>query len=363
MGNKRLRLREDELEVIENYRRIKQEAKAEGIPVSAISSGWIKNKNASLHFKNPLFDGDTKITEDRVTEWIEKAVKDIKPREYPKVKTDSDKALRVVISDCHVGMDSDDEDALFGFKYNEKIFQKNLNHVFETVKKEIEYHGPFDTIFVDDLGDGLDGFNGETTRGGHHLPQNMTNKEGWTTYVENKLQMLTDIINLGGAKHYVFRNVSNCNHAGDWGWSANKAIQMIIDKMYFSVDYIILNRHVEHFTYGKHTFLITHGKDKATMNRGWPLHLNDKVKNLVRQYIDHYEITSPYIHVDKGDLHCAAYDRCPKFDYRNYMSFAPPSAWVQANFGVSYCGYSVQIIPKNSNQIQHTDIFFDLKAK
>jgi len=76
-------------------------------------------------------------------------------------------------------------------------------------------------------------------------------------------------------------------------------------------------------------------------------------------YIYEKNITSKYIHLDKGDLHQLAYDRARRFDYRNFMSFAPPSNWVQHNFGVSYCGYSVQEIPKFSNDVRHTDIFFD----
>ena len=45
------------------------------------------------------------------------------------------------------------------------------------------------------------------------------------------------------------------------------------------------------------------------------------------------------------------------------MSFAPPSSWVQHNFGDSYSGYSIQVIPKNTNEISHTDYFLDYKKK
>lgn len=356
----RLTLNPTEREMVESHRAIRQQSESMGLDPSTVKDGWFKTKEASIRFINPLFDGGSLSRED-IESVIKDAIKDIEPREYNAPKSDKKQALRAVISDCHVGMDSNDEDALFGFEYNEKIFNNNLNHVFETLKKEINHHGIFDTIFIDDLGDGLDGFDGETTRGGHKLPQNMSNKEAWRVYVENKLQFVIDVINLRGGNKIIFRNVANCNHSGDFGWTANTAIKMIVEKMFVDVDYIILNRHAEHFEYGKHTFILAHGKDKSLMGRNWPLHLTDKLSNIIRQYIDHYRITSPYIHVDKGDLHRVAYDREPRFDYRSYMSFAPPSTWIQANFGVSYCGYSVQIIPKNSNQIQHTDIFFDLK--
>ena len=123
--SKRLRLKEDEVEIIHNYRRIKEEADREGIPMSSVHSGWLKNKSASLYFTNPLH-GD-KINQNDVEKWVGEAIKNLEPREYKSPKPKNNKALRIVISDCHVGMDSNDEDALFGFKYNEKIFNNHLD--------------------------------------------------------------------------------------------------------------------------------------------------------------------------------------------------------------------------------------------
>jgi hypothetical protein len=51
-GNPRYRLTEDEAEMVFNYRRIKQEAEKEGLDPKSVHSGWIKNKHASLYFKN-----------------------------------------------------------------------------------------------------------------------------------------------------------------------------------------------------------------------------------------------------------------------------------------------------------------------
>lgn len=359
LANSRPRLKPDEVDAIREYRRVRNESDSMGIDYKNVRGGWLKTKEVSLNFVNPDFaDG---LSDNFVVSAIEKAVSEIKERSYNAPKTNSKKALRGIISDAHVGMNPSGGDALFGFDYNEKIFKQNLDHFFSTLVKEIDYHGAFDTIFIDDLGDGLDGFDGQTTRGGHDLPQNMTNQESWNAYVNGKLESAVNIIELEAAKNYVFRNVVNCNHAGDWGWSANKAIQMVLAKMYPDVTYHLITKPIEHFEYGKHTFILTHGKDKGLMSRNWPLNLNDKVSNLIRQYIDHYEIRSPYVHVDKGDLHRVSYDRDPRFDYRNFMSFAPPSKWVMSNFGISYSGYSIQVISKDSNNIQHTDIFFDLK--
>lgn len=321
------------------------------------SYGWLKTKEASVFVRNQA----EIMTLDDVTNVIKDAVKNIKQIKLPKVSKTNKKALRAVISDCHVGMKSDGKEAMFSFEYNENIFNEHLGLLFQSISDKIDAHGDFDLIIIDDLGDGLDGFNGETTRGGHKLPQNMDNKEAWETYVFGKLETYVNIVKLNAAKKYIFRNVTNCNHAGDWGWTANMAIKMAIEQMFDNVEYILLDKPIEHFFYGEHCHLLTHGKDKSLMVRNWSLQLTDKIANLIRQYIDHHDIRSKYIHLDKGDLHSLGYAREPKFDYRNFMSFAPPSQWVQANFGVSYCGFSLQVIPKNSNQIEHTDIFFDMK--
>jgi hypothetical protein len=125
------------------------------------------------------------------------------------------------------------------------------------------------------------------------------------------------------------------------------------------VEVDILERFIEHRTYGDHCFVLTHGKDKEQMKGGLPVVLNDKAIRLINDYIEHYDINSKFIHVEKGDLHQIGYQRTKKFDYRNFMSFAPPSSWIQHNFGDSYSGYSIQVIPKFNNEISHTDYFIE----
>ena len=62
------------------------------------------------------------------------------------------------------------------------------------------------------------------------------------------------------------------------------------------------------------------------MFKGLPLVLDHKTINYVNDYIKFYNIDSEYIHLEKGDLHQIGYQKCSNFDYRNYMSFAPPGS-------------------------------------
>tara|TARA_Y200000002_G_scaffold229782_1_gene189760 strand:- start:203 stop:1261 length:1059 start_codon:yes stop_codon:yes gene_type:complete len=51
-GNARYRLTPDEVGVLREYRRIKEEAEFQGVNPNDIHSGWIKSKESSLYFKN-----------------------------------------------------------------------------------------------------------------------------------------------------------------------------------------------------------------------------------------------------------------------------------------------------------------------
>ena len=49
----RLRLREDEVKIIEEYRGLKNAAHERGINVDDVKHAWLKSDNASLFVKNP----------------------------------------------------------------------------------------------------------------------------------------------------------------------------------------------------------------------------------------------------------------------------------------------------------------------
>ncbi len=59
-GAPRYRLKEDEEDILLEYRRIKEEAKENNINVNDVKHGWIKSKKSSLFFKNPLYKQEEK---------------------------------------------------------------------------------------------------------------------------------------------------------------------------------------------------------------------------------------------------------------------------------------------------------------
>jgi hypothetical protein len=275
----------------------------------------------------------------------------------------STKALKATLTDMHVGLDPNPNGrALYSYVYGEKQFNENLDKVFNSIMEERRLHGKFDILFVDDLGDGLDGWNGFTTRQGHKLDQNMDNREQFRVYVTGKLRLAESLINAEIANKIIFRSVTDDNHSGDFAFVANAAIQMMLERVYDKryVEYVILKRFMEHFTYGDHTFILTHGKDAKNCFKGLPLELTEKAIKVIEDYIKRYKINTKYIHVEKGDLHQVAYEKNNQFDYRNFMSFAPPSSYVQNNHGDGYSGYSIQVIKKHGS-LSHEDYYFDVE--
>jgi hypothetical protein len=326
-----------------------EECEKQGINPDEVPRYWYKGKHFSINV-NP---GQTNI-EDAVRRIISQAK--LTPQPITKVVSSSEMALRVVLSDMHVGLNPGAK-SLYSYEYNADIFNQRIDHVYNYIRSKVMQNGPYDVLFIDDLGDGLDGYNGKTTRGGHELEQNMTTEQQFETFVQGKLRLIRMCESF--AKKIICRNVTSDNHSGSFAYIANRTIQMVLEHIMPKVEFMVLDEFITPTYYGDHCHILTHGKDAKYMFKGFPLKLDPKTSTILLDYIYEKNITSKYIHLDKGDLHQLAYDRARRFDYRNFMSFAPPSNWVQHNFGVSYCGYSVQEIPKFSNDVRHTDIFFD----
>ena len=349
--------------VVEQLSLLKQECDKAGIPLKDVRHYWYKSKLFSIFAKNE--DSQIEDIFERFEGLVDKYAGGEK-RQIPKGEKKNKKALKVTTTDDHVGLEPNPKGkSLFEYEYNADVYRQSMDKVYQSVMKEYDTHGRFDFLLLDNLGDQEDGWQGKTTRAGHDLPQNMSADEVFDVVVDTKVNMIIQLAESGVADKIISRKCVNDNHSGDFGHIINKAVAKIINLIYDKnfVEVETLTKFMEHRFYGDHCFILTHGKDEEHMRSGLPLHLNDKTINYINDYIDFYELKrkSKYIHVDKGDLHQIGFDKVKRFDYRNYMSFCPPSGWQQTNFGDGYSGYSVQVVPKFNNEIAHTDYFLDYK--
>ena len=165
-----------------------------GISPDKIRHYWHKSEHFSLNVVEEKQDQSIKIG-DVFDSIIERHLKDFTPIKRTQPSSKSNKALKVTITDSHVGMNPNPgNNSLFQYEYNSKIYNKSIQKVYNSILKEYSTFGTFDLLLLDDLGDLADGWNGYTTRGGHNLPQNMTNAEVFEVCVDAYVNLIRSLV-------------------------------------------------------------------------------------------------------------------------------------------------------------------------
>ena len=258
-------------------------------------------------------------------------------------------------TDLHIGMDTDkDKNSMYADEWNrEEVIKTAVRIVKETIKNKKS-----NLLVVDDLGDLMDGYNGYTTRGGHELPQNMTNEEAFDCALSFKSILMDGLVTK--YEKIIFNNICNDNHAGSFGYFVNKAFKDIAELKYNNVE---VNNHrtfLSHYYIKDVCFIITHGKDDKTLKFGFKPELDTKQIEKIDQYCKHNNIysKSKRIIFKKGDSHQSLLDMAGSddFDYYNYPAASPSSQWVQNNFKKGRRGVFIENFKGITNTI--TPVFF-----
>jgi len=244
-------------------------------------------------------------------------------------------------SDVHIGMDTNSKgNSMYATEWNAEEVLKASDEIVNMVVK----NQTSDLLIVDELGDLLDGFNGKTTRGGHDLPQNMTNEEVFDCALKFKMNILDKLI-----YHYKdikFNNICNDNHAGSFGYFVNSAFKSLAEQKYRNVSVSNYRNFISHYFVNDVCFVITHGKDDSTLKFGFKPQLDTKQIEKIDQYCKHNEIykKSKKIIFKKGDSHQTLFDMAGSDDfyYYNYPALSPSSQWVQNNFKKGRRGFVIE---------------------
>lgn len=306
---------------------------------------------------------EEEVTFQDVEEIIAKALSQVNLSTKTRIEVppSNKKALFVYLSDRHIGAFVGDT-ALYQNTYNGQEYKARMEEVLYQIYKHYNTFGVFEDIYIIDLGDKMDGQNGQTTRGGHKLPQNMSNKQAFETALSVEKWFFDTLIEDNIAVNYhVFQNC-NSNHGGDFDYMVNRAIELYLNAVYPWVKTRMLTKFIEHEVYGEHVFLLTHGKDDEDMKHGLPLHLNDKVENYFRKYLMYHNINpqGTNISIVKGDLHMANSQDTYGFRYRNVLSLFGGSKWIGTNFGPNKPGICFDIVDKKSQEIFETKYTFEV---
>lgn len=325
---------------------IEQYCKAYGLPKDDISSYKLVS-HTGTPFYNIVFKEQFNIEsvdfEGVLNNVFGKEFEEIEPTKCEAVEFDS-----LTYSDVHIGMDTNSKgNSMYATKWNKESILESLaimvNHVRENEQS--------DTLVVDELGDFLDGFQGQTTRGGHKLPQNMTDEEVFDLGLEFKIHLATELSTI--YKKVIFNNICNDNHAGSFGYFVNSAFKRYVDEHLVGVEVVNHRQFMNHYFIGSTCFIITHGKDDSTLKFGFKPQLDSKGLEKIDQYCKQNDIykQANRIIFKKGDSHQALFDMCTSDDfyYFNYPALSPSSQWVQNNFKKGRRGFVLESFTQSTN--------------
>lgn len=257
----------------------------------------------------------------------------------------SDGTIMIYLSDMHIGADVSSY-SIYDNTFNDSVARERLLKIAIRVSELAESTG-CTKVVVCNVGDSLDGFNGETTRGGHQLPQNMNNKDQYKNYIQMMVEFFAHLSECGLFDTIKFYSVEGGNHDGDFGFMANKSLEACLSFLNPEIEVRIFEKYIEHFTVENHTFVMCHGKDAKDVFKNMPLTVNDKIINQINQYID-YNSLSGNLHFIKGDLHQSATTFAPRFRYKSVGSFFGSSEWIHKNFGNTLAVCDFDIVKGNS---------------
>lgn len=311
-------------------------------------------------FYNILFKENIELSKDLTEDYIASV---IKKYVYPvKIVTpkqlNSNKIDRLIYTDVHIGMTPNENGySLYGGVWDEVELNNSLSEMIAFVIKEQKSN----TLIIDDLGDYLDGWDGETVRKGHSLPQNMDNQQMFDVGLYFKVKMIDMLV------HYyekiIVNNICEDNHAGAFGYVVNSAFKQIVELKYKNV---VVNNHrkfINHYFYGKHCFVISHGKDSHALKFGFKPQLDSKGIEKIDQYLKQNGIykEADFIEFSKGDSHQMLFDYCTSDDfiYMNYPALSPSSEWVQTNFKKGRSGFVLQCFDPDTNYKVIKPYFFN----
>jgi len=122
----------------------------------------------------------------------------------------TDNTLLVYLSDMHIGADVS-KYSIYSNEYNEKVVMHRMEQVINRIY-ELAIKFKCSNIIVCNLGDSLDGYNAETTRGGHILPQNMDNKDQFKNFLQVMIELFSSLSTCGIFQSIQYVVVDGGNH-------------------------------------------------------------------------------------------------------------------------------------------------------
>ena len=282
----------------------------------------------------------------------------VKPIKYESNYFGINNALfdRLVYTDVHIGMNCNpDGYSLYGGTWNEEQLNNRLTEMVQYVLDKKQSNA----LHIHELGDFMDGWDAETVRKGHELPQNMDNQKAFDVGFNFKVRLVESLAPF--YNEIICVNICDDNHAGSFGYVVNQAFKSFIELRYpAKVKVTNQRKFIDHYQVENRTFILTHGKDGKNLKFGFKPILDTKQVEKISNYIDEHYLKTKDSKIEfcKGDSHQDIFDcsTAQSFEYLNFPAFSPSSNWVQTNFKKGKSGFYMFNYYKDSKTI-HPYIF------
>ena len=260
--SRRYRLQPDEVGMLEQFRRIKDEAEAAGVDPETVKSGWIKSDAASLYFKNPNYKTPEQIGFENLQGELLKEFKNYSPK-YPTIKRNKSKDGHLLIvdpADIHIGKLCTAYET--GTDYNQNIAVKR---VLEGVKGLLDKSNGFniDKILFVAGNDILHTDTPNKTTKGTQVEQDGT----WYSNFLTAKKLYVDIIEMLMQVADVEMVFNPSNHDYQSGFFLAQTIEAHFNNSK-NVTFDVSIAHRKYSVYGNSLIMTTHGDGAKQINLG-----------------------------------------------------------------------------------------------
>jgi hypothetical protein len=290
---------------------------------------------------------------DELQEKLKELMPNLAPVKLPRIPSSEDQALVILITDDHVGAIN----ITNTFGSPEYTYEERLLHVVQEARM---LGRTFDEVHIVSLGDQMNGWNSQTTRGGHEV-SSKSNKEQFDEYTEARVKFYNQIFASEIGSRYFVHDVENSNHTGNgFSYMANQFLNMYLQAKYPDVTQRSYLGVIGGFEYGNHVILLGHGKDEKFMKKPMPAVLDAKTDLYLYDYVSSQRYCPVDMNVTfyKGDLHQHGIQMGKFGRYVNVPALSGNSDYGDINFGNTRGGALLEVLDRTSYRISSQVIWF-----
>lgn len=275
--------------------------------------------------------------------------KDISSYVLPPVEDREERLLTILISDDHCGM-INETNIFDAADYTPQEYEKRLLKIVSVIKNS---GNKFEEVRVISLGDQTQGWNKQTTRGGH-IVNGVSNKEQFEFYTKGRVAFYEALFSSGVGEHYFVHEMDNSNHSGlGFSYMANQYLAMFLEARFPQVTFTSHDAMIDGFEYGEHLIVFAHGKDEKFQKRAMPYNINERTDLYIYDWLSTHGYNPAKVNASfyKGDLHAFGLQMGKFGRYVNIPAISGNSDYGDLNFGNTRAGVLLEIYSKKSNTI------------